>query len=107
MLAESGVQGEGRAKNRKLDVFVFGHLYSAPVAGLSFERRYSNVAYQGVRECAVCAWREGCRLKYRNEPNGAIFCPEFSPDLRIQQTESQGLPPSPEGLERGANDNET
>ena len=104
MLVGSGVQGEGKAKNRKLDVFGPGHLYSAPVAGRSFGRRYSSVAYQGVRECAICAWREGCRLKYRNEPNGAIFCPEFSPDLRIQQTESREMPPSPEGLERGAND---
>lgn len=61
------------------------------------------MAYRGVRECAVCAWREGCRLKYRNEPNGAIFCPEFSLDLRLQRAESKGMPPSSEGLERGEN----
>ena len=62
------------------------------------------MAYQGVRECAVCAWREGCRLKYRNEPNGAIFCPEFSPDLRLQQTDSKKISPLSEGLKRGAHD---
>lgn len=62
------------------------------------------MAYEGVRECAICAWRENCRLKYRNEPNGAIFCPEFSPDLRLQRAESKGMSSSSEGLERGAND---
>ena len=96
--------GRENRKNRKLDVFGSRHLYSAPVVRRNFGRRYLSVAYQGVRECVVCAWREGCRLKYRNEPNGAIFCPEFSPDLRLQQTQSKEIPSSSEGLERGAND---
>ncbi len=64
------------------------------------------MAYEGVRECAVCAWRETCRLKYRNEPNGALFCPEFSPDLRLRRADPKKTPPSPEGRggERATNE---
>lgn len=47
------------------------------------------MAYSGVRECAVCAWRADCRLKWRNEPVGALNCPEFSLDLRIAQQSAQ------------------
>jgi len=41
------------------------------------------MAHPDVRECVVCAWREGCRLKWRNEPGGALHCPEFTFDLRL------------------------
>ncbi len=46
------------------------------------------MSYQGVRECVVCAWREGCRLKWRNEPVGALHCPEFTPDLQLEQVKA-------------------
>jgi len=47
-----------------------------------------------VRECIVCAWRETCRLKWRNEPNGALHCPEFTFDVRLANTDepSENLP---------------
>jgi hypothetical protein len=56
------------------------------------------MAYEGVRECAVCAWRETCRLKWRNEANGALFCPEFTPDLRLAlaKKEREEEPPIPD-----------
>ncbi|MDA1000796.1 MAG: hypothetical protein O2807_09835 [bacterium] len=47
------------------------------------------MAYAGVRECAVCAWRADCRLKWRNEPMGALSCPEFTLDLRLAQQAAQ------------------
>lgn len=52
------------------------------------------MAYEGVRECAVCAWRETCRLKWRNEANGALFCPEFTLDLRLSQAKDTEARPS-------------
>ena len=105
MLFGSGVHGKGKPKKiENLTFSVPGIYILLLIVRRNFGSRYSSVAYQGVRECAVCAWREGCRLKYRNEPNGAIFCPEFSPDLRLQQTKSKEMPSSSEGLEQGAND---
>ena len=62
------------------------------------------MAYEGVRECAVCAWRENCRLKWRNEPSGALTCPEFSFDLRLAQTKPQAQPSPPQTGERGVRD---
>lgn len=60
------------------------------------------MAYEGVRECAVCAWRETCRLKWRNEPSGALFCPEFTLDLRLSQAkEREARPPAPDSPKRG------
>ncbi len=62
------------------------------------------MAYQGVRECAVCAWREGCRLKWRNEPNGALFCPEFTFDLRLARERTEADTPPERSAEMGADD---
>ena len=60
------------------------------------------MAYQDVRECAVCAWRENCRLKWRNEPMGALHCPEYSYDLRLAKPQDESLPPQPS--DQGARD---
>lgn len=59
------------------------------------------MAYEGVRECAVCAWRETCRLKWRNEPLGALHCPEFSFDLRLAQPKAEEDNPTHKPGEQG------
>lgn len=57
-----------------------------------------------IRECAVCAWRETCRLKWRNEPNGALHCPEFTFDLRLAQAQQQVEKSPRQTSEQEAND---
>ncbi len=54
-----------------------------------FHERGDAMPAPDIRECAVCAWRETCRLKWRNEINGALHCPEYTYDLRLAQAHPQ------------------
>jgi len=65
-------------------------------------KEVAAMAYQGVRECVVCAWRENCRLKWQNEPGGALTCPEFSYDLRLASQKPKVEESTPQPGERGA-----
>ncbi len=38
---------------------------------------------QGVSQCAVCAWRGVCKLKYRYESSPTLHCREFTPDVSL------------------------
>jgi len=37
-----------------------------------------------VSECAVCAWRKDCKLKYRYE-SSRLYCKEFTRDLTLYE----------------------
>ena len=67
-------------------------------------KEVTAMAYEGVRECAVCAWRENCRLKWRSEPGGALTCPEYSYDLRLSQQKPRTDESPPPTGEQGAGD---
>jgi len=48
---------------------------------------------KNVTECAICAWRKDCKLKYTYESSG-LYCREFSRDETLftdsKETEETG-----------------
>ena len=39
-----------------------------------------------IVECAVCAWRATCNLKFKYEGGSSLSCPEFTRDVSIGKT---------------------
>ncbi|MBI5179085.1 MAG: hypothetical protein HZA04_07480 [Nitrospinae bacterium] len=37
---------------------------------------------KNVSECAVCAWRKDCKMKYTYETSG-LYCKEFTKDVTL------------------------
>lgn len=35
--------------------------------------------------CAVCAWRENCRKKFRFQSSTQRYCPDYTRDLTIKK----------------------
>ncbi len=38
-----------------------------------------------IVECAVCAWRATCNLKFKYEGGSSLSCPEFTRDVSISR----------------------
>ncbi len=38
-----------------------------------------------IVECAVCAWRATCNLKFKYEGGSSLSCPEFTRDVSINK----------------------
>ncbi|MBI3795290.1 MAG: hypothetical protein HY280_11285 [Nitrospinae bacterium] len=51
-----------------------------------------------VEECAVCAWRKDCKLKFSHEGTG-LHCKEFSKDVSLFPPEK--APDSKESDKKG------
>ena len=41
--------------------------------------------------CAVCAWRENCKKKFKVSA-GEAHCPDFSRDIQIKTDDKQQIP---------------
>jgi len=47
-----------------------------------------------IVECAVCAWRATCNLKFKYEGGSSLSCPEFTRDVSIGKKEDFSSIPS-------------
>jgi len=43
-------------------------------------------------ECAVCAWRAACNLKFKYEGSSSLHCPEFTRDVSTGKTNEIASP---------------
>jgi hypothetical protein len=43
-----------------------------------------------MEECAVCAWRKDCKIKFKYE-GGGLNCPEFSKDVSLFPKEMEDM----------------
>ncbi|MBI5748942.1 MAG: hypothetical protein HZA00_07435 [Nitrospinae bacterium] len=45
-----------------------------------------------IIECAVCAWRATCNLKFKYEGSSSLSCPEFTRDVSIGKRDEIASP---------------
>ena len=39
--------------------------------------------------CVVCAWRENCLKRFRNESTGQLRCPDYTRDVTLKDPEEK------------------
>jgi len=53
-----------------------------------------------IVECAICAWRATCSLKFKYEGSSSLHCPEFTRDLSIPSSNESPIAQLPDDTTR-------
>ncbi|MBI3584955.1 MAG: hypothetical protein HY096_13545 [Nitrospinae bacterium] len=55
-----------------------------------------------IIECAVCAWRATCNLKFKYEGGSSLSCHEFTRDVSIHSSHENPTAPPPDDTTKEA-----